>query len=201
MVKFANDEVAKIKKEIELMANKVNRKMARLEKNNLTDTPTYQKFLEITDGKTRNGKFSKSVSGKSYNELQQQLARMKQIDNAKTSTVRGVKQVLKDLASVTKMKYKSVHEIYAKSKNFFQLASKIEQYLRNVNNIGSAISYQQIWTAINKYVEQQKIDLKDSDIDIDNLTEKVSELLDYEKLDLGYSEGYKSGGTWFYVKE
>ena len=201
MVKFASDELYKIKKEIELMANKVNRKMARLEKNNLTDTPAYQKFMSVQEGKTSSGKFSKSVKGKSYNELQQQLVRIRQIDNAKTSTVRGAKQVLKDLATATKMKYKSVKEIYAKSKNFFQLASKIEQYLKNVNNIGSAISYQQIWTSINKYVEEQKIDLANTDIDIDKLTEKVSELLDYEKLEQGFSEGYGVGGNWYYVKD
>lgn len=190
-VKFASDEYLRLKAEVSRLASMANKRLVRLQNNSLQDSPAYQKW--VADG---GQKFS--VRGKDYNQLQQELARVRTFVNAKTSTVRGLNTVLKEMAENTGIKYGSVKELQSKAKNFFELAGKIENYLRQTENSASAIGYRPIWEAINSYVEQEKIDLGDADLDISKLTEEIGKMTTYEKVEKGL-EGYKSdNGEWEY---
>ncbi len=106
---------------------------------------------------------------------------MKKFIESETSTVRGLNNSLKKMAGATGVKYKNLKDLQSKAKGFFELSSKVEQYLRNVNDMASAIGYQKIWTAVNQYVKTEKIDLADSNNNIDELSKILSELLaDYQ---------------------
>lgn len=190
-VKFASDEYLRLKAEVSKKASMANKRLVRLEKNNLTSSPAYQKWVDY------NGGVKFSVRGKTYNELQQELARVNQFIESKTSTVRGLNKVLKEMAENTGIKYGSVKELQSKATNFFALADKIKEYLRQTEGSASAIGYQPVWQAINEYVQQEKIDLGDSELDIDNLVEKIAELTSYEKVEQGM-EGYSLGGGFEY---
>lgn len=185
MVKLASDEYIRIKKEVSRKASMANKRLIRLEDNKLTDTPAYQQWINYKGGV----KFS--VKNKSYNELQQELARLNKFINSTTSTVRGANKVLKEMAANTGIKYGSVKELKSKSKQFFQLADKIKQYLRATEYSAIAIGYRKVWEAINTYVQDEKIALGNADLDIEGLVEKISELTRYEKVETGV-EGYSA---------
>lgn len=190
-VKLASAEYLRLKAEVSRKASLANKRLVRLENNNLTSSPAYQKWVDYKGGV----KFS--VKGKDYNQLQQELARVNSFIESKTSTVRGLNKVLKEMAENTGIKYGSVKELQSKSKNFFALADKIKEYLRQTEGSASAIGYQPVWQAINEYVQQEKIDLGDSELDIDDLVLKISELTTYEKVEQGF-EGYSLGDGFEY---
>lgn len=190
-VKLASDEYLRLKAEVSRKASMANKRLVRLENNNLTSSPAYQKWVDYQGGV----KFS--VRGKDYNQLQQELARVNQFIEAKTSTVRGLNKVFKEMAENTGIKYGSVKELQSKSKNFFALADKIKEYLRQTEGSASAIGYQPVWQAINEYVQQEKIDLGDSELEIDGLVDKIAKLTSYEKVEQGF-EGYSLGDGFEY---
>lgn len=170
-------QTKKLKQEISRKASMANKRLARLEKNGLTETPSYRNWVDYGGGL----KFS--VKGKSYNELQAELARVNHfLDNA-TSTIRGTNKVLKDMAKVTGMTYKNVGDLYKMSSKFFELSSKVEQYLNSAMQGASAIGYQKIWQSINQYIKDEEISLNTAKIDMDNMIEKVSDLViaEYDK--------------------
>lgn len=168
------EEVKKIKKELRRKASIANKRLERLEKNNLTDLPAYKKWAEYGGG------IRFSSAGKDYNQLRAELARVENFLNARTSTVRGAIKYMKEIASITNAKYDRVSDLPIVLKNFFELSSKVEQYLRLVEGSASAIGYHKIWEAINKYVEEQNIDLKD--------VNKIAEDMIY---DIGYGSLYE----------
>lgn len=142
--------------EVQRKALMANKRLARLERNNLTDLPAYRSWVEYGGG------VRFSVAGKDYNELQAELARVNHFLKSKTSLVRKANKYLKDIAKMTNVKYEKVSELPSKLSGFFKLASQVEQYLRVTEQSASAIGYQKIWEVINKYVEDERKDLEKS---------------------------------------
>ena len=175
--------------EIRKLTATANKRLDRLEKNGLESSPAYQKWL--ADGEVRF-----SVKGKDHNQLQKEVARLKRFLNSETSTVRGVNKTLKEMAKNTGIKYKNLKDLRSKSAKFFELASKVEQYLRTVDDIASAIGYQKIWEAINKYTKQRKQGLDEADSDIDAMVRTVTDML--KATNLEKSKG--DSGDWWYIE-
>lgn len=161
---------AEFRKEVSRLASLANKRIQRLENSKLTDSPAYQKWVE-------NGGVKFGVKGKTYNQLQSEMARLNRFINAQTSTIRGINSHLKEMAANTGIKYGTLKELRSKAANFFELSSKVEQYLRTVNDMASAIGYNKIWEVINEYVEREKIDLSEAENNIDELSKMVSELI------------------------
>lgn len=161
---------AEFRKEVSRLASLANKRIQRLEAAKLTDSPAYQKWVE-------NGAVKFGVKGKTFNQLQSEMARLNRFINAQTSTVRGINSNLKEMAANTGIKYGTLKELRSKAASFFELASKVEQYLRTVNDMASAIGYHKIWEVINEYVEREKIDLSGAENSIDELSKMVSELI------------------------
>lgn len=183
-----------LRKETSRLASTANKRLQRLENAGLESSPAYQKW--IAEG---GQKFS--VRGKSINEVQAEMARLRKFLDSKTSTIRGINATLKEMAANTGMKYKNLSELRAKSDNFFTLASKVEQYLRTVEDIASAIGYQKIWEAINVYVKDAELDLGDSSVDLDRLTEIVTNALTEKDSGRADEMPYQGGSIWTVVKE
>lgn len=189
--KFA-DLVKKLKAEIQKKANIAHKRLARLERNNLTELPAYQQWVK--EGKVRFG-----VKGKNYNELQAELARLNRFLDSKTSLVRQANQYLKDIARLTDVEYKSVKELPNKLRDFFRLSEKVEEYLRNVEGTASAIGYHKIWEVVNEVVRMEEGELGQSNEELDRLLTKILESLDYEhRLGLDHQE-FES--FWSIVKD
>lgn len=170
------DKLKQLKTEASKLVSMANKRLRRLEKNGLTNTPAYQAYI-------KNGGTYFSVKGKDYNELQSELSRLRSFINSQTSTVTGVNNYLKEMAKNTGIKYKTLSELRKKADTFFELSGKIEQYLRQVHDIASAISYQKIWESINVYVKDNKLDLSQSNLDIEDMVKVISNAI--EEYDTG----------------
>lgn len=183
-------EAKDIRRETSRLASMANKRIQRLENADLKSSPAYQKWIDEGGQKF-------SVRGKDYNEVQRELGRLRQFIEAKTSTIRGVNTTLKEMANNTGMTFSSVSELRGKADNFFALASKVEQYLRTVDDIASAIGYQKIWEAINTYVKAAEVDLGDSNVDLDMMTQLITSNLK-ETSSGGALEVFtgKDGGEW-----
>jgi len=162
----AADKVRSERKEASRLVSLANKRLRRLEQKGMTDNPAYVKS---------GGYFS--IAGKNQRETQAELRRLDKFINAVTSTVRGTNSYLKDMAQNTGVQYKNLTDLRAKSKQFFELASKTEQYLRTVEDMASAIDYNQIWQQINVYVKENKVDLSLAQGDIDGMIKHVSQAL------------------------
>lgn len=169
------DRIRALRQEASRLASKANKRVERLEKNGLKDSPAYKGYLASGGGRF-------GVRGKTHNEVQAELARLRKFIDANTSTVRGVNKYLTEIAANTGVKYKDLKDLRSKAPKFFQLAEKVEQYLRTVEDMASAIGYEKIWESINVYVEQNKIDLSDGETDIDLMVKRVSDAIsEWEK--------------------
>ena len=163
-------EVKENRKKISRLVSLANKRLKRLENAGLNDSPAYQKWVEA-------GAEKFSVKGKDHNELQRELSRLKNFIESETSTVRGVNNVLKQMAQNTGIEYSNMQELKDNAKTFFELSSKVEQYLRNVDDIASAIGYQKIWESINQYVKDERITLADAKMNIDQMIKVVTDML------------------------
>lgn len=191
--KTTKDAATKAKKIIEdrreasRLASLANKRAQRLANNGLEDSPAYQMYIKT------GGKFG--VKGKNHNELQQEVSRLKRFIDMNTSTVKGVTNTLKEMATNTGIKYENLKDLRSKAAKFFELSSKVEQYLRTVDDMASAIGYQKIWETIDKYVKSGEIDLTDSNGDIDGMVKAVTDAI--KEYDTPIA---KVGGGWFTLK-
>ena len=183
------------RKEASRLVSLANKRLRRLEKAGLTDSPAYKKWL--ADG----GQYF-SVRGKDFNELQREVARMNKFINSQTSTIRGINKSLKDMAKNTGIEYKNLKELKQSASTFFELASKVEQYLRTVEDMASAIGYQKIWKAINQYTKEEKLNLSKGENDIEDMTRKVIDALDiyHEKGDFRGASGGAVISGWYQLE-
>lgn len=163
------DSVQKMRmfrKEVSRLASMANKRIKRLEKNDLTNTPAYQRYIK--DGGEKFG-----IKGKDFNRAQRELARIRRFVEAQSSTVRGANTLLKDMASNTGIMYKDMNDLKQKADKFFDLASKIEQYLDNMRAAASDVGYQKIWEAINVYVKEEEINLLEGEEKLDKMVEVI----------------------------
>ena len=172
-IEHFKSDYQRLKAEVSRLASMANKRLVRLENNGFEDSPAYQQFVASGGEKF-------SVRGKDYNELQKELARVRQFINAKTSTIRGAQSVLKAIASNTGMDLKG-RELWAQASNFFRIASMVEQYIRNTENTASAIGYQKIWTAVNQYTQQNEIDLAQIHGDMEQLVGNIAQMIGIEE--------------------
>lgn len=159
-----------LKKEAKSLNRQAQTQIRHLLKTGL-ETPALSKYLG--DG----GQYF-SVAGKNYKQVQSEVATIKRFLNAKTSTVKGTERVLKTMADNIGRPFTSREQLIAESRNFFELASKTEQYLRMVKDNASALGYQKIWDSINEYVSNQEIALDDTRLDVNSMIEEIANLVD-----------------------
>lgn len=188
------ERIKKDRAEATKLASKANKRIKRLESNNMTDSPAYDKYIK------GQGKFS--VRGKTHNEVQKEVSRLNKFLDSQTSTIRGISSNLKEMAANTGIKYKNLKDLKSKASKFFELSSKVEQYLRTVDDIASAIGYQKIWEAVNEYTKLHKNALSDGEDRIDDMVKAVTDALkNYESktpLEIPSGSSYKliDGGTF-----
>ena len=180
--KETRNKIDKLKRELRRKVAIANKRLTRLEKNDLTKLPAYRQWREYGGGK----KFSSA--GSDYNELQSELARVDRFINARTSLVRESNKYLKEIADMTNLKYNYVSELSSKLSNFFETTSKVEQYLRQVEGSASAIGYQKIWEVVNQYVDKQDVDLENVDGIVEGLVEELGYIQMFEYSDTMWDE-------------
>lgn len=182
-VNVATDKYKELRSEVSRMASMANKRLNRLESNNLTMLPAYQSWEQ-------NGSIRFSVKGKNYNQLQAEYWRLKNFLDDRTSTVREANAFLKEMAENTGIQYHGLEDLKNKSARFFKLAEKIREYNQAIGQAAQALDYQKIWQQINTAVQQDALDLSEavsSDEQLERFLEFMNEVQPVEDGQEGYS--------------
>lgn len=183
-VNLASDKYKELRAEVSRMASMANKRLNRLENNNLTMLPAYQAWEQ-------NGSVRFSVKGKDYNQLQAEFWRLKNFLDDRTSTVREANAFLREMAENTGIQYNGLEDLKNKSARFFELAEKIREYNQAIGQAAQALDYQKIWQQINTTVQQDAIDLSEA-VSSD---EQLERFLDFMK-DVQPVEDNQEGYSW-----
>jgi hypothetical protein len=182
-VNLASDKYKELRAEVSRMASMANKRLKRLENNNLTMLPAYQAWEQ-------NGSIRFSVKGKDYNQLQAEFWRLKNFLDDRTSTVREANAFLQEMAENTGIKYNGLEDLKNKSARFFELAEKIREYNQAIGQAAQALDYQKIWQQINTAVQQDALDLSEavsSDEQLERFLDFMNEVQPVEDNKEGYS--------------
>ena len=162
-----------LRAQVSQLASMANKRLDRLEKNELTSSPAYQKWEQ-------NGSHRFSVSGKSYSEVQSEYWRLKDFLEMRTSSVTGTKEVLQEIATNIgwgKIDFNDIASTQEQLSNFFTIADTVSQYLESVDESAAALDYQEIWNTINAAYQQGKIDFNSAELDAEQMQGIVSGML------------------------
>lgn len=162
-----------LRAQVSQLASIANKRLDRLEKNELTSSPAYQKWEQ-------NGSHRFSVSGKSYSQVQSEYWRVKDFLEMRTSSVTGTKAVLQEVATNIgwgKIDFTDIASTQEQLSNFFTIADTVSQYLESVDESAAALDYQEIWNTINAAYQQGKIDFNSAELDAEQMQGIVSEMM------------------------
>lgn len=192
-VNKASDKYKELRKEVSRMASMANKRIDRLERNNLTMLPAYQAW-------EKNGSVRFSVKGKSYEETQAEYWRLKKFLDDRTSTVKQANDFLKQMAENTGIQYNGLEDLKAKSAKFFELADLIKQYNQSINQSAQALDYQKIWKDINTYVLDTDADLADA-VSSEEQLEKFLNYMNLVQPVENNQEGFSlNGKKWDFIE-
>ena len=166
-----------LRAQVSHLASMANKRLDRLEKNELTSSPAYQKWEQ-------NGSHRFSVSGKNYSEVQSEYWRVKDFLEMRTSSVTGTKAVLQEIATNIgwgKIDFDNIALTQEQLSNFFAIANTVSQYLESVDESAAALDYQEIWNTINAAYQQGKIDFNNAELDAEQMQGIISEMLVLEE--------------------
>jgi hypothetical protein len=190
---IASEKYLALKKEVSRMVSMANKRLRRLERNELTDLPAYQSWVE-------GGAVKFSVKGKDYNQLQSEFWRLKRFLDNKTSLVRQANKYLREMAENTGIKYNSLADLKAKSKEFFKLADKIKEYYKMSEMNALALDYQKIWEQINVQIKQGVLDLTGVESTEETLQRFINEIDRVSQVE-NNQEGFKENTKdWDFIK-
>ena len=193
MVKLASDKYLELKKETSRMASMANKRLVKLERNELTELPAYKSWV-------KGGGIKFSVANKDYNQLQAEFWRLKNFLDNKTSLVREANNFLKEMASNTGIKYNGLADLKAKSNQFFKLADKVKEYYKASELNALALDYQKIWEQINVQIKQGVIDItgvESTESTLQKFIQEIDRVAQVENNQEGFKEGAKD---WDFIK-
>lgn len=192
-VQKATSEYIKLKKEVSRMASLANKRLVRLERNELTNLPAYKSWVQ-------GGSVKFSVAGKDYNQLQSEFWRLNNFIDNKTSLVRQANHFLKDMAKDTGIKYNGLADLKTKADQFFSLADKIKEYYKSAESNALALDYQKIWEQINTQIKQGVIDISGVESTESTLQKFIDEIERVSEVE-NSKEGFKEGGKdWDFIR-
>ena len=107
-----------LRKEARKLVSLANKRLKRIEKQGLIESPAYKKFIE--DGGQKFG-----IRGKNTEEVKQEIARMNDFIKKQTSTVTGTKKYLDNVAkSVGIVKFDNYKDLQNQLNTFFRGVDK-----------------------------------------------------------------------------
>ena len=167
----------KYRQEASRKVSMANKRLKRLEEQNLTMSPSYKKWLD-------DGGLKFSVRGKTTQEVKAEVARLNKFLNQTTSTVRGTKKYLTNIASQVGIKnYDSYQSLNNQLKDFFEVSDRVREYLKNSKEIAVSIGYKKIWEEVNEYAETVGKDFASLNKDIVEIASMITHANAYSKLD------------------
>lgn len=144
-----------LRQEASRLSSLANKRLKRLEEQNLLETPAYKNWVDSGGAKF-------GVRGKTMDQVTAEMGRLNEFINQSTSTVTGAKNYFKNIAKTVGItEYQDIPDLQNKLNSFFELTGKVKQYLHNSKEIGVAIGYQKVWEMVAEYVQEVGGDIED----------------------------------------
>ncbi len=167
----------KYRQEASRKVSMANKRLKRMEEQNLTMSPAYKKWLD--EGGQKFG-----IRGKSTQEVRAEVARLNKFLNLTTSTVRGTKKYLTNVAEqVGITNYNSFQSLNSQLKDFFEVSERVREYLKNSKEVSVSIGYKKIWEQVNEYAETVGKEFNSLNQDIVEIAKSITQANAYNKLD------------------
>ena len=167
----------KYRQEASRKVSMANKRLKRMEEQNLTMSPAYKKWVD--EGGQKFG-----IKGKSTQEVRAEVARLNKFLKQTTSTVRGTKKYLTNVAEqVGIVNYNSFQSLNSQLKDFFEVSDRVREYLKNSKEISVSIGYKKIWEQVNEYAETVGKEFNSLNQDIVEIAKSITQANAYNKLD------------------
>lgn len=167
----------KYRQEASRKVSMANKRLKRIEEQNLTMSPAYKKWVD--EGGQKFG-----IKGKSTQEVRAEVARLNHFLNQTTSTVRGTKKYLTNIAEqVGITNYNSFQSLNSQLKDFFEVSDRVREYLKNSKEVSVSIGYKKIWEQVNEYAETVGKEFNSLNKDIVEIAKSITQANAYNKLD------------------
>ena len=167
----------KYRQEASRKVSMANKRLKRMEEQDLTMSPAYKKWVD--EGGQKFG-----IKGKSTQEVQAEVARLNKFLKQTTSTVRGTKKYLTNVASqVGIVNYDSYQSLNSQLKDFFEVSDRVREYLKNSKEVSVSIGYKKIWEEVNEYAESVGKEFNSLNQDIVEIAKSITQANAYNKLD------------------
>jgi len=167
----------KYRQEASRKVSMANKRLKRMEEQNLTMSPAYKKWID--EGGQKFG-----IKGKSMEEVRIEVARLNKFLKQTTSTVKGTKKYLTNIASQVGIKqWGSFQSLNNQLRGFFEVADRVQEYLKNSKEVSVSIDYKKIWELVNEYAETTGKEFASLNDDIINIANTILQANSYSKLD------------------
>lgn len=167
----------KYRQEASRKVSLANKRLKRMEEQNLTMSPAYKKWID--EGGQKFG-----IKGKSTQEVRAEVARLNKFLKQTTSTVRGTKKYLTNVAEqVGIVNYNSYQSLNSQLKDFFEVSDRVREYLKNSKEVSVSIGYKKIWERVNEYAETVGKEFNSLNSDIVEIAKSITQANAYNKLD------------------
>ena len=175
--KFFTEQEKKYRSEASRKVSMANKRLKRMEEQNLTMSPAYKKWID--EGGQKFG-----VKGKSTTEVRAEVARLNKFLKQTTSTVRGTKKYLTNVAEQVRIvDYNSYQSLNSQLKDFFEVSDRVREYLKNSKEVSVSIGYKKIWEQVNEYAETVGKEFNSLNNDIVEIAKSITQANAYNKLD------------------
>lgn len=182
LTKVTKDNVAKqqerkYRQEASRLVSMANKRLKRLEQQDLTMSPAYKKFID--EGGQKFG-----IRGKSKEEVKAEVARLNNFLKQTTSTVKGTKKYLTNIArEIGITKFNSYQSLNMQLKSFFEVSERVMEYLKNSKEVSVSINYKKIWEEVNEYAETIGKEFTSLNEDIVDIAENILKATTHSRID------------------
>ena len=167
----------KYRQEASRKVSMANKRLKRMEEQNLTMSPAYKKWIE--EGGQKFG-----IKGKSTEEVRAEVARLNKFLKQTTSTVRGTKKYLTNIASQVGIKqWGDFQSLNQQLRGFFEVSERVRDYLKNTKEVSVSIGYKKIWEQVNEYAETVGKEYNSLNQDIFEIASTILKANAYSKMD------------------
>lgn len=167
----------KYRQEASRKVSMANKRLKRMEQQNLSMSPAYKKWID--EGGQKFG-----IRGKSTEEVRVEVARLNKFLKQTTSTVRGTKKYLRNIAGQVGIKqWGSFQSLNHQLRGFFEVADRVQEYLKNSKEVAVSIGYKKIWEQVNEYAETVGKEFTSLNDDVAEIANTILQANSYNKLD------------------
>ena len=171
------DKERKYRQEASRKVSMANKRLKRLEGQDLSMSPSYKKWIE--EGGQKFG-----IKGKTTEEVKAEVARLNKFLNQTTSTVKGTKKYLTNIASQVGIKqWGNFQSLNTQLSSFFEVSNRVQEYLKNSKEVSVSIGYKKIWEEVNEYAESVGKEFSSLNEDIVGIANTILQANAYSKLD------------------